>query len=314
MMRVRILVTGANGYLGSAVARPLRASGHDVIGLVHRGCDGVPDGIAVRTAQLGDRDTLGAALHGIELVCHLAALTRVRESFASPLDYFQVNAGGTVTLLQAMATAGVRRIVFASTASIYGAPARQPMAEDLADDPPHPYAASKRAAESAIAAQAATGLLDATVLRLFNIAGGPDPDDTRIISRILAVAAGEDPTLIVNGDGSAVRDYLHRDDAARAFDAAVAGLPQPGRYRRYNIGTGVGTSINDLVAAASRVTGCHIPVEYRAAATEPDRLISDSSRAHTELGWSPNSDIDAIIQDAWSARRPRSPRSSAPVR
>ncbi|WP_433202420.1 NAD-dependent epimerase/dehydratase family protein [Nocardia sp. CA-107356] len=300
---MRILVTGANGYLGSAVAGALDDSGHDVVGLVRRGRAGVPDGIPVRTADLGDRGALGAALVDVDLVCHLAALTRVRESFASPLEYFEVNVGGTVTLLHAMAASGVPRLVFASTASIYGAAERQPMAEELADDPPHPYAASKRAAETVIAAQAATGRLDATVLRLFNIAGGPDPDDTRIVSRILSVAAGDEPTLFVNGDGTAVRDYVHRDDAARAFDAAAAARPQPGRCRRYNIGSGVGTSVGDLVAAAARVTGRHIPVEYRAAAPEPNRLISDSSRARTELGWSPKtSDIDTVINDAWAAR------------
>ncbi|MFX0576632.1 NAD-dependent epimerase/dehydratase family protein [Nocardia nepalensis] len=300
---MRILVTGANGYLGSAVVRTLCASGHEVVGLVHRGRSRVPAGIAIRTADLGDQNALGTALRDVDLVCHLAGLTRVRESFAEPLDYFAVNVGGTVTLLRAMAAAGVHRLVFASTASIYGTPTRQPMPEHLIDDPQHPYAASKQAAEAVIAAQAATGRLDATVLRLFNIAGGPDPDDTRILSRILAVAGGTDPALIVNGDGTAVRDYLHRDDAARAFDAVVAGLPQPGRHRRYNIGTGVGTSVNDLVAVAARVTGRRIPVEYRAAAPEPQRLISDSRRAHAELGWSPkSSDIDTIIADAWSAR------------
>lgn len=300
---MRILVTGANGYLGSAVAATLCASGHDVVGLVHRERSRVPEGIPIHTADLCDQDALGTALSEVDLVCHLAGLTRVRESFAEPLDYFAVNVAGTVTLMRAMAAAGVRRLVFASTAAIYGTPHRQPMSEDLIDDPPHPYAASKQAAESVIAAQTATGRLDATVLRLFNIAGGPDPDDTRIVSRILAVAAGADSTLIVNGDGTAVRDYLHRDDAARAFDAAATGLPRPGRYRRYNIGTGVGTSVDNLVAAAARVTGRRIPVEYRAAVPEPQRLVSDSSRARAELGWSPtSSDIDTIITDAWAVR------------
>ncbi|MGW4767703.1 NAD-dependent epimerase/dehydratase family protein [Nocardia sp. NPDC004278] len=300
---MRTLVTGVNGYLGSAVAATLCAAGHDVVGLVHRERSRVPEGIPIHSADLRDHDALGAALREVDLVCHLAGLTRVRESFAGPLDYFAVNVAGTVTLLRAMAAAGVQRLVFASTASIYGTPERQPMSEDLMDDPPHPYAASKQAAESVIAAQAATGRLDATVLRLFNIAGGPDPDDTRIVSRILAVAAGADATLNVNGDGTAVRDYLHRDDAARAFVAAATGLPRPGRCRRYNIGTGIGTSVNDLVAAAARVTGRHIAVEYRAAAPEPQRLISDSRRVRAELDWSPmSSDIDTIIKDAWAVR------------
>ncbi|MFD6155300.1 NAD-dependent epimerase/dehydratase family protein [Nocardia sp. NPDC060256] len=252
---MRVLVTGANGYLGSAVVEALRADGHDVVGLVHRARARVPHGVAVRVADLLDTATLTTALHGVDAVCHLAGLTRVRESFADPLRYFEVNVGGTVSLLRAMAEAKVGRLVFAFTASIYGTPERQPMSEELPDQPPHPYAASKLAAESVIAAQAATGQLAAVVVRLFNIAGGADLDPIRIVPRILAVAAGDSPCLAINGGGTAVRDYVHIHDAATAFVAAVAHMPEPGSCRRYNIGSGSGTSVNELVAAAGRVTG-----------------------------------------------------------
>ncbi|GAA5103731.1 hypothetical protein GCM10023319_71780 [Nocardia iowensis] len=130
----------------------------------------VPAGLPVRTADLLDTDALTAAVRDRDVVCHLAGITRVRESFADPLRFFEVNVGGTVSLLRAMAETRVRGLVFASTASIYGTPQRQPMSEDLPDNPPHPYAASKQAAESVIATQAATGDLAAVVLRLFNIA------------------------------------------------------------------------------------------------------------------------------------------------
>ncbi|WP_433660561.1 NAD-dependent epimerase/dehydratase family protein [Nocardia sp. CA-128927] len=300
---VRVLVTGANGYLGSAVVEALRSDGHDVVGLVHLARTRVPHGVPVRAADLLDTEALTAAVQGVDAVCHLAGLTRVRESFADPLRYFEVNVGGTVALLRAMAAAKVRKLVFASTASIYGTPERQPMSEDLPDRPPHPYAVSKQAAESVIAAQSATGQLAAVVLRLFNIAGGADPDPTRIVPRILAVAAGDSPSLAINGDGTAIRDYVHIDDAATAFAAAIAHLPDPGAYRRYNIGSGSGTSVNELVAEAARLTGKSIAVEHHPAAPEPSRLVSDSSRAHRELHWEAStSDITKILRDGRAAQ------------
>ncbi|WP_040740101.1 NAD-dependent epimerase/dehydratase family protein [Nocardia tenerifensis] len=300
---MRVLVTGANGYLGGAVVEALRADGHEVAGLVHGARARVPRGVPVQTADLLDTEAVTAAVREVDAVCHLAGLTRVRESLDDPLRYYEVNVGGTVSLLRAMAAAGVNKLVFASTASIYGTPERQPMTEDLPDRPPHPYAASKQAAESVIAAQASTGRLGAVVLRLFNIAGGDDPDPTRIVPRVLA-AAGEGSCLSINGDGSVVRDYVHIDDAARAFAAAVAHLPEPGACRRYNIGSGIGVSVSELVAEATRLTGRTIAVGHGAAVPEPPRLIGDVDRARRELGWEPKfSDIAAILRDAWLSRQ-----------
>ncbi|MFD0365314.1 NAD-dependent epimerase/dehydratase family protein [Nocardia sp. GCM10030253] len=297
-------MTGANGYLGAAVTETLRDSGYEVVGLIHNNRSRVPDGVPVRSADLLDPSSLCAAVHGIDVVCHLAGLTRVRESFTDPERYFDVNAAGTVALLRAMASEGVGAMVFASTAAIYGAPERQPMTEDLPDNPPHPYAASKQAAEQAIEAESRTGRLTAVILRLFNIAGGPDPDSTRILPRILAAAAGDSPTLTLNGDGSSVRDYVYIADAAKAFGAALATMPDHGTCVRYNIGSGVGTSVRQLIDVASQVTGRDIPIEHRPAVAEPPRLVSDSSRARNELGWTaPTSDIESMIRDAWSARR-----------
>ncbi|MFC9432867.1 NAD-dependent epimerase/dehydratase family protein [Nocardia sp. NPDC057030] len=301
--RMRVLVTGANGYLGGAVIEALRGDGHDVVGSVRRARTRVPHGVPVRVADLLDTGALSAALDGVDAVCHVAACTRVRESFGDPLRFFEVNAGGTVSLLRAMAAAKVGRLVFASTASIYGTPERQPMSEELPDRPPHPYAASKQAAESVIAAQAATGQLAAVVLRLFNVAGGADPDPTRIVPRILAVAAGNNARLAINGDGSAVRDYVHLDDAATAFVAALTHLPGPGECARYNIGSGNGTSVNELVAEAARMTGRPIAVEHLPAVAEPPRLVSDSGLARRELHWAArSSDIATILRSGWAAR------------
>nr|WP_232541523.1 NAD-dependent epimerase/dehydratase family protein [Nocardia bovistercoris] len=298
------MVTGANGYLGSAVCSALLAADHDVIGLVRRGRNNIPAHLPLRVADILDRVALTEALTDIDAVCHLAGLTRARDSHAEPLRYFEANTVGTLNLLRAMASAEVRRLVFASTGSIYGTPDHGPVTEETPDAPPHPYAASKHAAEAAITAQAATGELSATILRLFNIVGGAPTDDTGILPRLLAVAAGELPRLPINGDGSTVRDYLHIRDAADAFPAALR--VDPGIYLRYNISRGIGVSINDLVAATSRVTGLPIPVEHRDAAAESQRLIGDSARAARELGWtaSSSSGIDAILREAWTARFP----------
>ncbi|QIS06930.1 NAD-dependent epimerase/dehydratase family protein [Nocardia brasiliensis] len=301
---MRVLVTGANGYLGAAVVAALRAGGHEVVGLVRHDRSRVPAGVPVRSADLRDPAALAVAVRDVDAVCHLAGCTRVRESFADPLGYFEVNVGGTVALLRALAASGTRRLVFASTAAIYGTPATQPMSEDLPQRPPHPYAVSKHAAEAVLAAQAATGALDAVVLRLFNIAGGDDRDPTRIIPRILAAAAGESRVLTVNGDGTAVRDYLHIRDAAEAFAAAID-QPDLPNCRTYNIGSGTGTSVRELIAAAREVTGRPIPVKHQPSQPEPPRLVSDSTRAHRELHWTPvHSSISAILRDAWSTRAP----------
>ncbi|MGY2113244.1 NAD-dependent epimerase/dehydratase family protein [Nocardia gipuzkoensis] len=296
---MRVLVTGANGYLGRAVVDLLGRAGHEPIAMVRGSISSIP--APVRVADLLDEGGVRDALAGVAAVCHLAGLTRARESTDDPLRYFRVNTGGTVALLDAMVAAGVARIVFASTASIYGSPERRPMTERLPDVPPHPYAASKLAAEWAIRAQARTGRLSATVLRLTNVAGGADPDPTRLIPRTFA-AATNGSALEVNGDGSAVRDYLHVLDAAAAFVACVEHTSPPGEFGQYIIGSGRGSSIRDVVAAVERRTGRRIQLIHRPPAPEPAALISDPAKAASELGWYPrHSDLETIVHDTWRA-------------
>ncbi|WP_328438714.1 NAD-dependent epimerase/dehydratase family protein [Nocardia puris] len=278
---VRVLVTGAGGYLGRVVVRAMRG----------RGCEVVAMG---RGVDLFDAGGVRRVMEGVDAVCHLAGVGQARESVADPVRYFRVNAGGTVALLEAMEDVGVGRLVFASTGAIYGSPERQPMSEELPDAPPHPYAASKLAAEWAIEAQVAAGKVAACVLRLMNVAGGEDPDPTRLIPRTLAAAASGS-ALEINGDGSAVRDYLHVEDAAAAF---VAGAEPATGFSRYVAGSGRGTSVLEVVAAVERITGRRIAVTHRPAVQEPSALVADSSRAVTELGWKPmKSDIDTIVRD-----------------
>ncbi|WP_330233089.1 NAD-dependent epimerase/dehydratase family protein [Nocardia sp. NBC_00508] len=293
---MRVLVTGANGYLGRPVIDALEAAGHDPIAMVRTATSSIH--APTRVADLLDEVKLREALDGVEAVCHLAGLTRARESTVDPLRYFRANTAGTIALLDAMAATGVPRIVFASTGSIYGSPERQPMTEDMPDAPPHPYAASKLAAEFAIHAQAQAGNLSAVVLRLLNVAGGADPDPTRLIPRALA-AARQRSALEINGDGSTVRDYLHIVDAAAAFVACVENMPPLGKATRYNVGSGQGTSILVVVVAAvERVTGHRIHLVHRPPVPEPAALIGNPSKAIAELRWYPaHSHIDGIVRD-----------------
>ncbi|WP_433594708.1 NAD-dependent epimerase/dehydratase family protein [Nocardia sp. CA-145437] len=310
---VRVLVTGAAGYLGRAVIAALHAAGHEPIAMARTPGTVIPGAAEVRPADLLDPAALARAVDSVDAVCHLAGLARARESIADPLRYFRANTTATLAVLEAMSAAAVGTIVFASTAAIYGAPDRQPMTEDLPDAPPHPYAQSKLAAELAIQAATRTGELSAVILRLSNIAGGSDRDLSRLIPRAVAAAVADSP-LPVNGDGTATRDYLHVEDAARAFIASLHTPPHPGTATRYTVGSGRGTTILEVAAAVRRVTGVPLALDHRPPASEPPTLIVDPSTITAETGWKPiHSTIDEIVGDAWRAIT-ESPLGVRPVR
>jgi UDP-glucose 4-epimerase len=304
---VRVLVTGATGFVGRAVVRQLTMTGHSVTGFARTS---KPCPCELRTGDILDQAALERAVEGADAVCHLAALTLVRQSFDEPVRYFRVNVTGTLNLLDAMSVEARRsgrrlHLVFASTGAVYGAPETQPITEAQEPAPGNPYGASKLAAEAAIGYQAALGGISAVTLRTFNVAGAVDghgdPDTSRIIPKTLLVAAGQGDHLNVNGDGSAIREYTHVGDLARAFAAALDAA-DPGGHRIYNVGSGVGVSVREIIAAAERITGRPVPVRWGPSASEPGELRADISRIRTDLGWQPSrSGLETIVADAWQA-------------
>jgi UDP-glucose 4-epimerase len=251
---MRVLVTGASGFVGYAVAALLTQRGHDVLGLTRSATSALPDHVQRVHGDLGP-ETLRAALADIEGVCHLAARTRVRESRTDPLGYWQTNVGGTRALLDEMSATGTRRLVLASTCGVYGDQSTQPINESAATAPTSPYGTSKLAADLAATDLADTGAIGAVSLRAFNIAGAlpghPDSDETRLIPRIMAVQRGTAPELVVNGNGHAIRDFVHVADMAEAFALALEAC-EPGDARVYNIGSGRPTRVRDVINMGNR--------------------------------------------------------------
>jgi UDP-glucose 4-epimerase len=304
---MRVLVTGATGFVGRAVVRQLTMDGHSVTGFARTPR---PASCELLTGDVLDQAALKRAVEGVDAVCHLAALTLVRRSFEDPVQSFKVNVTGTLNVLdvingEAQRTGRPLRLIFASTGAVYGTPETQPITETQKPAPSSPYGASKLAAESAIGYQAVLGTIGAITLRSFNVAGAVDghgdPDTTRIIPRAMLVAAGQADHLNVNGDGSAIREYIHVGDLARAYAAAL-NFAEPGEHCIYNVGSGAGVSVREVIEATQRITGRPVPVQWGPPADEPEELRADISRIRADLGWQPSrSSLDTIVADAWQA-------------
>jgi len=299
---VRVLVTGGLGFLGRALTASLLDHGHEVTVLSRR--DAASPAKLVR-ADLRDRAGLTEALAGLalEAVCHLAALTNVRDSFADPLGYYDTNLGGTLNLLRALPADRPVRIVVSSTSVVYGSGHDGRLGEDLDFHPESPYAETKVAVEQLVARCAATGAVGATALRCFNIAGahagvaGGNP--TRIITAALRAAAGEIPHVTVNGDGSATREFTHVLDVAEAFRLALDATT-PGAHRVFNVGTGEGHRMSDVIRTAEQVTGRAVPVRHGPPVREAHTLVCDPGRIRAALGWAPaHSALERIVADEW---------------
>jgi len=308
---MRVLVTGGFGFTGTAVVRRLTSATHEVVALTHR----PPEAPApawwageVVHADVRDARAVLAAVSEVDAVCHLAALSLARESFERPVEYWQVNATGTRTLVDALTSKAAKSgrpvpLVHASTHAVYGAPEHQPIAEDTPLAPISPYGQSKAAAEDAVAAASRTGAVSAICLRLFNVAGAvaglTDTEQSRIVPKALAVAAGRAPILEINGDGRAVRDFVHVEDVADAFLLALAACRQ-NAYAIYNVGASA-ASMLDVIMVTEQITGRTIRIIHNPPKAEPAVMIADTTRIKSELSWTPErSSLSQIIADAWN--------------
>ncbi|MBO6783462.1 MAG: UDP-glucose 4-epimerase GalE [Alphaproteobacteria bacterium] len=314
-----ILVTGGAGYIGSHTCKALHAAGHtpvvyDNLSNGHRN--------AVRwgpfeQGDITDRDRLRDVLaaHRPEAVIHFAGLIEVGHSVRDPGSFWHANVVGTWKLLAAMRDAGVGRIVFSSTAAVYGIPDTVPIPEDAPTVPVNPYGDTKRAVETMLANHAAADGLRYAALRYFNAAGA-DPDgelgerhdpETHLVPLVLQVALGQRDEIAVFGndyptpDGTAVRDYVHVADLAAAHVAAVAHLDANEAPLVANLGTGTGYSVREIIETCRAVTGHAIPHRDAARrAGDPPQLVAAADRAKDALGWTPaNSDLETIVASAW---------------
>jgi UDP-glucose 4-epimerase len=314
---MRVLVTGGAGYIGSVVVAQLLQAGHQVVVYdnLSRGKRGaVTPGAELLVGDISDPLALDAAFGsgGFEAVMHFAASIEAGESMQVPEKYFGNNTAGTLTLLQAMLRHNVKRLVFSSTAALYGEPKRTPIQEDDELDPTNAYGESKLLVERMLAWLHRIHGLHYASLRYFNAAGATrllgevhDPE-THLIPLILQVAQGKRSHISIFGtdyptpDGSCIRDYIHVLDLAGAHLLALDALAKQSRLI-YNLGNGRGFSVREVIEAARQVTGHPIPaVESPRRPGDPAVLVASSEKIMRELGWKPKyPELEPIIASAW---------------
>jgi UDP-glucose 4-epimerase len=317
---MRILVTGGAGYIGSVVTEQLLDAGYEVVIIDNfsTGHRGALDGRAeFHEGDLLDSDFTSSVMNrGIEAVCHFAAFSRVGESVVEPLKYYRNNVSGAVSLAGAMKEAGVKNILFSSTAAVYGEPEAVPITEDAPLRPVNAYGNTKLAIEQLLADCSGAWELRSLSLRYFNAAGasilhGEDHrPETHLIPLILDAAMGKRDELTVFGDdyptddGTCIRDYIHVKDLASAHILGLEKLLE-GRSGAINLGNGQGYSVLEVIRTAAEVMGLDVP--YRIGGRRPGDpavLVASSKRAEDELGWKQGfSGIDQIISDAYEWRK-----------
>jgi len=312
---MRILVTGGAGYIGSHMVKMLAGRGDEVTVL-----DDLSTGHAdaVRNAHFVRADLSQVAAifkeRRTEAVIHFAAASLVGESVADPLKYYTRNVGGTLALLKAMREAGVQKLVFSSTAAVYGEPQRSPIDESHPTVPVNPYGSSKLAIERMLAECCTAYGLRAATLRYFNAAGA-DPQgelgerhdpETHLIPLVLRAAALGKPVSVFGNDwptrdGTCVRDYIHVNDLCDAHLRALDWLSREGRYDCFNLGNGDGATVLEVIEAARRVTGRKITIHHSPRRQgDPATLVADAGKARRVLGWQPQrAAIETIVADAW---------------
>jgi len=324
---MRVLVSGGAGYIGSVVAAHLLGARHDVTVLDDLSTgheDAVPDGAAFIRGSIREKAASVLAEHGIEAVLHFAASSLVGESVANPAKYWSNNLGGALALLDAMRLAGTGRIIFSSTAAVYGEPERIPIEETSPTRPTNPYGASKLAVDTALTEFARLHGFGGVSLRYFNVAGAQQAADggwlrerhspeTHLIANVLSAAADGRGTQVFGDDyptpdGTCIRDYIHVSDLADAHLRAL-GACDPGLHRIYNLGNGTGFSVRDVIDVCREVTGRDIPVTVGPRRPgDPAILVASARRIQGDLGWQARNDLRAMVTDAWQATQVRSTR------
>jgi len=316
---MKILVTGGAGFIGSHVAKALKEAGHDPVVLDNLSAgkqEAVKWGSLVQ-AELADTANVAQILkdNAIEAVIHLAGSIEVGESVTNPLKYYRNNSAATISLLEAMQMAEVEKIVFSSTAAVYGNPQTESIAEDHPKNPVNPYGRSKWMIEQILQDIAATGKLQYVALRYFNAAGS-DPEEevgenhnpeSHLIPRACMAILGKVPALTVFGndwptpDGTPIRDYIHVSDLATAHVKAVEYLVKNGKSRAFNVGTGNGLSVHAVLDAIEKAAAKPVPYSVGPRRDgDPKILVADATAAKEILGWQPvHSSLEEICTTAW---------------
>jgi UDP-glucose 4-epimerase len=311
---MKILVVGGAGYIGSVCTELLLDEGHTVCVFdnLSEGHRAAVDARAQFTeGDLSDTGQIQSALTAFrpDAVMHFAASALVAESMENPSKYFRNNIGNGLNLLDAMVATGVNQFVFSSTCAIFGPPERLPIDETLAKHPINPYGESKLAFEKILRWYGEIHGLRFVSLRYFNAAGASENFgeehrvETHLIPNVLKVALGQKSHVEIYGtdyetpDGTCIRDYIHILDLSRAHILALSSA----KSEFYNLGTGGGTSVREVIESCRKITGHEIPiVEKPRRPGDPDRLVAASDKVQRELGWQPKfQDIDAIIESAW---------------
>ncbi|WP_067454325.1 UDP-glucose 4-epimerase GalE [Actinomadura macra] len=317
---MKLLVTGGAGYIGSVVSALLLEAGHEVVVLDDLSTgheDAVPEGARLVRGTLRETaaDVLGGA--GFDAVLHFAAKSLVGESVEKPGLYWDKNLGESLALLEAMRISAVPRIVFSSTAATYGEPESTPILETDPTRPTNPYGASKLAIDTTLAEYARLHGIGGVSLRYFNVAGAYGRQgerhtvETHLIPNVLKVALGERESVHVFGedyptpDGTCLRDYIHVADLGRAHLLALDACT-PGFHQIFNLGSGNGNSVREVIDVCREVTGRDIPAEVSPRRPgDPAVLVASSEKIQSQLGWKPERDLQAMVSDAWTFLRSR---------
>ncbi len=318
---MRILVTGGAGYVGGFAARHLNRAGHEVVVVdnLSEGHRGAIPAEQFYQGEISDPELIGNVVkkHGIETVLHFAAFANVGISVTQPRDYYRNNVAATLSLMEALVDNGVDKVVFSSTCSTYGEVAEMPLTESTPQQPGNPYAHTKYCVENMIKDFSHAYGLKYVLLRYFNAAGaaadGSHGEDhrpeTHLIPLVLQTLLGQRDKIMIFGDdydtpdGTCIRDYIHVEDLARIHELSAlwCGDAKAGQGNVFNVGTGSGNSVLEVIDAVEKVTGRPVPKEFAPRrAGDPPRLVASCEKARRELGWETEfGRIEDVVETAW---------------